>query len=43
MVPEGEAHVLDFVEVLIVHRGSATVHAAGRGMSVASPCVVVTR
>jgi AraC family transcriptional regulator, transcriptional activator of pobA len=43
VVPDGEAHVLDFVEVLIVHRGSATVHAAGRGMPVGSPCVVVTR
>ena len=43
VVPDGEAHVLDFVEVLIVHSGSATVHAAGRGLPVRSPCVVVTR
>jgi AraC family transcriptional activator of pobA len=43
VVPDGEAHVLDFVEVLIVHRGSAMVHAAGRAMPLRTPCVVVTR
>lgn len=42
VVPDGEAHVLDFVEVLIVHRGAAMVHTAGHGMPVGTPCVVVT-
>jgi AraC-like DNA-binding protein len=42
VVPDGEAHVLDFVEVLIVQRGAAMVHAAGHAMPVRSPCVVVT-
>ncbi len=43
IVPDGDAHVLDFVEVLIVHRGAATVHAAGRRSPVGPPSVVVTR
>lgn len=42
VVPDGEAHVLDFVEVLVVHRGTAMVHAAGHRLPVRSPCVVVT-
>ena len=37
VVPDREAHVLDFVEVLIVHRGAAMVHAAGHGMPVRTP------
>jgi len=43
IVPDGAAHVLDFVEVLVVHRGAATLHAAGRRSPVGPPSVVVTR
>lgn len=43
VVPDGESHVLDFVEVLVVHRGAATMHAAGHRTPVRSPCVVVTQ
>lgn len=43
IVPDGDAHVLDFIEVLIVHRGAATLLAAGRRSPVGPPSVVVTR
>jgi AraC family transcriptional activator of pobA len=43
IVPDGEAHTLDFVEVLIVHAGQATVHASGTRVPVRGPSIVVTR
>lgn len=43
IVPDGEAHALDFVEVLVVHHGQATLHTAGVRLPIRGPSIVVTR
>src|SRR5262245_46926779 len=42
VVPDGERHALDFVEVLLVESGEATFHADGSRRRVRGPAIVLT-
>ena len=43
VVPDGEPHALDFVEVLLVEAGDATLHTNGGRLRVRGPSIVLTR